>query len=127
MKDSPLFDGVKNESIVWMSHGDSVLKLPEGFEKIAASNDCEFVAAQNLSKQIYLVQFHPEVVHTEEGKKMLSNFVFKISKANANWNMENFLENEIKFLKENVKVKRLFWEFLEGLILLHLQFLLIRL
>ncbi len=106
VKDSPLFDGVKNESIVWMSHGDSVLKLPEGFEKIAASNDCEFVAAQNLSKQIYLVQFHPEVVHTEEGKKMLSNFVFKISKANANWNMENFLENEIKFLKEKCKGKK---------------------
>ncbi len=106
IKNSPLFNGVKNESIVWMSHGDSVLKLPEGFEKIAESNDCEYVAAHNLNKNIFLVQFHPEVVHTEEGTKILKNFLFTICKVNANWTMENFLENEINILKEKCKGKK---------------------
>ncbi len=106
IKDSPLFMNVKRESVVWMSHGDSVIKLPEGFEKISASEGCEFVSVQNIKRKIFLVQFHPEVVHTEEGNKILKNFIFEICNARPEWDMGNFLEEQIKFLKEKCSGKK---------------------
>ncbi|MGC8765661.1 MAG: glutamine-hydrolyzing GMP synthase [Brevinematia bacterium] len=103
---SPLFEGVRDESVVWMSHGDSVIKLPEGFEKIASSDDCEFVAAHNVKKKIFLVQFHPEVVHTEEGEKILRNFVFNICNSKPTWDMGNFLDEQIRLLRERCRGKK---------------------
>ncbi len=97
---SPLLRGVRGGSVVWMSHGDSVVKLPGGFHRTARTNDGDMAAMENRERGVYAVQFHPEVVHTEEGKKILSNFVFGICGAHSNWSMKNFVENETARLKE---------------------------
>lgn len=103
---SPLLKGVKNNSTVWMSHGDSVLGLPPGFQKIASTEDCEYVVVENREKNIYLVQFHPEVVHTEEGNKIIHNFLFEICHANTGWKIENFLEKEMEELYNRCKGRK---------------------
>jgi GMP synthase (glutamine-hydrolysing) len=105
-QESVLLKGVKNEGIVWMSHGDSVTKLPKGFQAIARTKEGTLAAIENAKKKIYAVQFHPEVAHTEKGKKILSNFIFTICKAQKNWNMKNFIENEIEDLRAKCKGKK---------------------
>ena len=77
---SPLFDGIDGDAIqVWMSHGDRVNQLPEGFEVIGTSENAPYAAIANEAQKIYGVQFHPEVVHTPDGAKMLANFTHKIA------------------------------------------------
>jgi GMP synthase (glutamine-hydrolysing) len=105
--DSPLFWNVENDSTVWMSHGDYLTDLPQGFEIIGTSNHSPICAIENTQQKIYGVQFHPEVFHTEEGNKIISNFLFKICNAKGNWTSQNFIDestDKIKSLVGNSKV-----------------------
>lgn len=97
-----LFHGIKSESIVWMSHGDRVERIPAGFECIGESDNTDFCAIANRDRQIYGVQFHPEVVHTEEGTQILRNFLFRISEVHADWNMASFLTLEKEKIRKQV-------------------------
>ena len=87
---------------VWMSHSDAIKKLPQGFESIASSDNCESAAIQNINKKIYGVQFHPEVVHTLKGRVILKNFVEIICKCKKEWNMKNFKNQIIKSIQKIV-------------------------
>ncbi len=101
--DSPLFKGLPKKQIVWMSHGDQVSKLADGFVCDASSSTCEFAATSNTEKQIYTVQFHPEVRHSEFGNELLKNFVFEICKANDNWSMQSFIDMQVEKIRNQVK------------------------
>lgn len=87
---------------VWMSHGDAVNRLPEGFSVFGQSKSCPFAAVGDEARQLYGLQFHPEVVHTPRGGELLSNFLFKIAKVEANWTMGGFIEREIALVREQV-------------------------
>ena len=87
---------------VWMSHSDAIKKLPQGFESIASSDNCESAAVQNTNKKIYGVQFHPEVIHTLKGKVILKNFVQIICRCKKEWNMKNFKNEIIKSIQKIV-------------------------
>ena len=76
-RDTPLFDGVPDESRVWMSHGDSVVALPDGYHGLASTERCHVAAMGNPARKIYGVQFHPEVVHTQHGRTILGNFLHR--------------------------------------------------
>ncbi len=99
---SLLFANVPETSVVWMSHGDQVAKLPEGFNVVASSNTCLYAAIENSKDNIYLVQFHPEVRNSQYGIQMLKNFVFDICQAIPNWSMENYINDEINRIKNLV-------------------------
>ncbi|MDD3124016.1 MAG: glutamine-hydrolyzing GMP synthase [Candidatus Izemoplasmatales bacterium] len=102
---SLLTDGLSPSSIVWMSHSDRLSKIPVSFRVIAES-DMAIAITEHISKPIYAVQFHPEVTHTEEGAKLLSNFLFKIVHASPSWNMGNYIQLAVKNIKDIVKDKR---------------------
>ncbi|NPA93973.1 MAG: glutamine-hydrolyzing GMP synthase [Thermodesulfobacteria bacterium] len=87
---------------VWMSHGDKVERLPNGFKTLAHSSSCPIAAMANKEKAIYGVQFHPEVVHTEIGMDVLSNFLFRVCKCEPNWTMESFVATTVNEIKEKV-------------------------
>jgi len=99
---SDLFSELSNCIQVWMSHGDTLQKLPDGFEVIASSTNSPLCAIRNLREKIYGVQFHPEVVHTPDGKKILYNFLYKICKAKGEWNSESFIDKSIKEIRDKV-------------------------
>ncbi|MEN8261255.1 MAG: glutamine-hydrolyzing GMP synthase [Pseudomonadota bacterium] len=101
-KDTPLFKGLSLDLQVWMSHGDKVETLPEGFEVVAESDNCPYATMQNLERNIFGVQFHPEVVHTPQGKEMLWNFAFKICGCSGDWEMSKFVEHTVKQVRETV-------------------------
>jgi len=105
---SPIFKNTANELNVWMSHGDHVKKLPNGFEQIASTENGSITAMHNLEKQVFGFQFHPEVNHTNFGKKMIENFVFDICKAEKNWNTNAQLEQIQKEIKEQAGDKNVF-------------------
>jgi len=100
---SPLFTGLKKREQVWMSHGDKVISPPDEFEVIAASENAEISAIQNKKNKIYGVQFHPEVYHTVNGKRVLENFLFNICALKPTWNMKSFIESSVEAIKEQVK------------------------
>lgn len=100
--DSVLFDGVTKENFCWMSHTDQVSELPEGFRITASTATCKIAAYENAEKNIYAVQFHPEVVHTVEGNKILHNFLYSVCKASGDWKMSDFVGEQIKIVKEKV-------------------------
>jgi GMP synthase (glutamine-hydrolysing) len=99
---TPLFAGVPKESRVWMSHGDSVVALPEGYRALASTARCRVAAIGNPEKKIYAVQFHPEVVHSEHGRTVLANFLHKIAALGRDWKMESFLERSVREIRERV-------------------------
>lgn len=99
---SPLFKGVKQDSIVWMSHADKVEQIPNGFVELAKSGNTHYCAIANEEKKIYALQFHPEVVHSEYGGEILKNFALDVCRAVDNWNMYNFAETEIRKLRKIV-------------------------
>jgi len=105
-QDSKLFKDVKQESITWMSHTDYVEKLAEGFVATASTQSCPTAAFEIEEKGLYGVQFHPEVNHSEEGNKILSNFLFEIAKCSGNWKMDEFVQNSINGLKEKIGDKK---------------------
>lgn len=96
---SELFKGLKTESVVWMSHGDTVERAPEGFTVTATTKDCPIAAMENVEKGLYGIQFHPEVVHTELGKEILHQFIFGICKAEKNWEMKDYGDMKIREIK----------------------------
>lgn len=103
---SKLFNNFSStEETVWMSHGDKVESIPEGFKEIASSENCPYAAIFNPDNEIYGVQFHPEVVHTNNGTELIKNFVFEICHCSANWNMKNFIELQIDSLKKQIGSK----------------------
>ena len=85
-----------------MSHNDYISKAAPEFDIIAHTADCPVAAVQNVEKKLYATQFHPEVLHTQEGKKMLSNFVYNVCGCSGDWRMDSFVENSIKAIREKV-------------------------
>ena len=100
--DSPIFKGLPEKQIVWMSHGDQVDTLADGFVKDAYSDTCTFAATSNIEKNIYTLQFHPEVRHSEYGNEILKNFVFEVCKAKNDWSMHSFIDMEIEKIRKTV-------------------------
>ena len=101
-KENPLFYGVRENSVVWMSHGDYVTRLPAGFTVTAKTANSPFASITNTKRKIYGVQFHPEVAHSEEGKKILSNFVKNICKAKGSWTAQNFISGKIEEIRTQI-------------------------
>jgi len=99
---SSLFLDVKNDSTVWMSHGDYLTNLPQGFNVIGTSHHSPICAIENKQQKIFGVQFHPEVVHTEAGEKIIKNFLFKICGSKGDWTPQNFIEESIDRIKSAV-------------------------
>lgn len=101
INDSLLFDGLPQNQSVWMSHGDEVEQIP-GFSLDASSSTCKFAAISDEKNKVYGVQFHPEVRNSQYGNEILRNFIFKICNAVSNWNMENFIDEQVKLIREKV-------------------------
>ncbi len=99
---SALFKGVKPVSTVWMSHTDYIAQVPEGFHITAHTADCPVAAMEDAEHGLYAVQFHPEVVHTEEGMKLLHNFVRDICGCSGSWEMSSFAETTIRELRAKI-------------------------
>lgn len=99
---SVIFSDVKTKSICWMSHFDYISQVAPGFTITATTPDCPVAACENKEKNLYAIQFHPEVLHTEEGTKMLSNFVLNVCHCTKDWRMDSFVEEQIKAIKEKV-------------------------
>ena len=100
--ESKLFEGVAPSTICWMSHTDYIERAPEGFKIIGNTPVCPVAAMECAEKNLYAVQFHPEVMHTQEGTKMLSNFVYNICKCSGDWKMDSFVEKTIEEIREKV-------------------------
>ena len=100
--ESKLFEGVASSTICWMSHTDYIERAPEGFKIIGHTPVCPVAAMECEGKNLYAVQFHPEVMHTQEGTKMLSNFVYNICKCSGDWKMDSFVEKTIEEIREKV-------------------------
>ena len=98
----PLFSGLPEESVVWMSHGDYIACLPEGFSLSAESAACPSAAVCDEARGFYGVQFHPEVNHTEYGRAILKNFLFLICKAAGDWTIEDFRRRSVEEIREKV-------------------------
>ena len=105
-KPSPLFKNIEERSVVWMSHTDYISKMPEGFDNIGFTDDCPCAAMQNTEKNIYAVQFHPEVTHSQYGSQMLYNFLYEICHCKGDWVMDNFIENTVEKLKAQIGDKK---------------------
>ena len=100
--ESKLFEGVAPSTICWMSHTDYIERAPEGFKIIGNTPVCPVAAMECAEKNLYAVQFHPEVMHTQEGTKMLSNFVYNICNCSGDWKMDSFVEKTIEEIREKV-------------------------
>jgi len=99
---SDLFSDVSDETVVWMSHADKISEMPEGFIRLAYTENSPYAAMANKEKKIYALQFHPEVVHTQQGKKILENFVFKICGCSPTWDMHSFVERATEEIRKKV-------------------------
>ena len=97
-----LFEGVSEKTVCWMSHTDYISKTPEGFKVTAHTPVCPVAAMACPERKLYATQFHPEVMHTREGMKMLSNFVYKVCGCAGDWKMESFVESTIQSLREKI-------------------------
>lgn len=99
---SPLFEGVAPSTVCWMSHFDYISQAADGFVITAHTADCPVAAAEDRRRNLYAIQFHPEVLHTKEGSKMLSNFVKLVCGCTGTWRMDSFVENSITEIREKV-------------------------
>ncbi|WP_133141557.1 glutamine-hydrolyzing GMP synthase, partial [Moraxella caviae] len=100
-----LLAGVKdanNQTQVWMSHGDKVAKLADGFTTTSSTPSCPFASASDEARKLYGVQFHPEVTHTEKGVELIANFVHNICGCGSEWNSENIIEMRVAQLREQI-------------------------
>jgi GMP synthase (glutamine-hydrolysing) len=104
---SPLFEGLSKRELVWMSHGDSVAGIPEGYRSIGKTSDCPFAAVSYEEKKIYGLQFHPEVTDTPSGSRILENFI-RICGLEKNWSMEGYIEEKMKEVREKVGSRNVF-------------------
>ena len=99
---SKIFEGVQDKTICWMSHTDYIEKAPEDFNIVGRTPVCPVAAMECVEKNLYAVQFHPEVMHTKEGTKMLSNFVYNICNCAGDWTMDSFVEKSIEEIRERI-------------------------
>lgn len=99
---SDLLNNVRNNSVVWMSHGDMITQIPAGFEINAATASTPIAAISNKIRRIFGVQFHPEVAHTQDGSKIIHNFLFNICDCSPNWTPENFIHDAVESIKEKL-------------------------
>ncbi|MBP6915494.1 MAG: glutamine-hydrolyzing GMP synthase [Smithellaceae bacterium] len=97
-----IFAGVETKTPCWMSHGDSVGQLPEGFVATASTGNTQVAAAEDASRRFYGLQFHPEVAHTKEGRKIIANFLFDICRCEKSWSMKSFIENTVDDIRAQV-------------------------
>ncbi|MDR2699337.1 MAG: glutamine-hydrolyzing GMP synthase [Nitrososphaerota archaeon] len=97
-----ILEGLSEKEKVWMSHGDTVCSLPDTFEILAHTDNCPVAAFRHKDKLIYGLQWHPEVIHTENGAHMFNNFIFNVCKCEANWQMEDIVEKMVQELKNEV-------------------------
>ncbi len=100
--DHPLFDSIPETFIAWMSHGDQVGELSEGFESIATTETCSNAAVRHVSRPVYGLQFHPEVTHTDFGGQLLGNFVRRICGCRPSWHIGSLIEQQLNFIRERV-------------------------
>lgn len=105
-KTSELFNGLPDRSIVWMSHGDRIVKEPSGFVSVASTDNSPVAAIADRSRRIYALQFHPEVIHTQFGKEIFRNFVFGICGCKPEWTMRSFIEAAKADIRDRVGNKR---------------------
>ncbi|MCI9546870.1 MAG: glutamine-hydrolyzing GMP synthase [Lachnospiraceae bacterium] len=99
---SPLFQDVSSKTVCWMSHFDYIAKPAPGFEITAHTVDCPVAAAENQEEGLYAIQFHPEVLHTLEGTKMISNFVYGVCHCSGDWRMDSFVEESIQAIRSKI-------------------------
>ena len=104
--DNYIFDNINKGSQVWMSHGDTIKNLPNNSTLLASTSDIENAAFKINDKDIYGLQFHPEVYHTTDGKKILENFLLKISKLKQDWTPDSFIDQTVSFLKSELKTDK---------------------
>ncbi len=97
-----LFAGLPNKLQSWMSHGDTVINLPPGFKQLAHTDNTKFAAIGNADKKLFGVQFHPEVVHTPKGTEIIKNFVYIVCGCKPTWTTANFIEEQVKLIREKV-------------------------
>jgi len=98
----PLVHGLPQDTTVWMSHGDQVMELPPQFEAIATTATCPYAAMKHKTRPFYGVQFHPEVTHTPRGEQIFHNFIYEICKCDGTWTMENFIDQSVRRVREQV-------------------------
>jgi GMP synthase (glutamine-hydrolysing) len=98
----PLVRGLPQETTVWMSHGDQVHDLPAEFVALATTPTCPYAAARHRSRPFYGVQFHPEVTHTPRGEQIFQNFLYEICKCSGTWTMDNFIEQTVRDIRQQV-------------------------
>ncbi len=106
IKKSKLFNGCEKSSLVWMSHGDIIVKIPHGFIVTSQTENCDTASFENPEKKIYGLQFHPEVIHTACGTKILNNFLFNIAKVKGDWELDDFISGKVREIKELADGKR---------------------
>ena len=99
---SPLFTGVSEKTVCWMSHSDYISRVAPGFDIVAHTSDCPVAAAQDCSRKLFAIQFHPEVLHTQEGTKMLYNFVRNVCGCAGTWRMDSFVEQSVQAIRRKV-------------------------
>lgn len=99
---SLIYSDIPSDSIVWMSHTDYVSKLPEGFTLTGTTDKCPCASMENAARKIYAVQYHPEVTHSEYGKQLLYNFLYKVCECAGDWVMESFIEDTVSELRETI-------------------------
>ncbi|WP_296242507.1 glutamine-hydrolyzing GMP synthase, partial [uncultured Faecalicoccus sp.] len=99
---SKIFEGVSKNTICWMSHFDYISQVAPGFEITSHTDNCPCASAENTKDHLYAIQFHPEVLHTKEGTKMLYNFVRNICECSGDWRMDSFVDEQIKAIREKV-------------------------
>ncbi|MCH3909871.1 MAG: glutamine-hydrolyzing GMP synthase [Bacilli bacterium] len=104
--ESVLFHDVKPRSVVFMSHNDQVSRLPEGFVNTSSSENCHNASFECPERNLYATQFHPEVIHTEEGKKILDNFIYKVCGCAPSWRSDSFIDEKIKEIRNRVGDKK---------------------
>ena len=99
---SPLSEGIPEKSVCWMSHTDHVTRVPDGFDVLASTSSCPVTVYGSRAKKIYGVQFHPEVVHSQYGNKLLENFLYLICGAKGDWTMGGFVEEQVASLRQKL-------------------------
>ena len=102
LEDDLLFKGVDSKTQVWMSHGISITRVPEGFEVIAHTPSCPIAAIKDSRRNLYGVQFHPEVKHSLQGQQVLSNFLFEVCGLKGDWNLSDFINSTVQGIREKV-------------------------
>ena len=105
-KASPLSAGVPETSVCWMSHTDHVTQVPAGFDVLAETESCPVTVFGSEERKIYGIQFHPEVVHSEYGNKLLENFLYRVCGAKGDWTMKNYVAEQVAKIREKVGDKK---------------------